>query len=152
MKGVILQYDAKRGEGLISGEDGARYPFSGVEFQNDISQLAAGAHVDFEASNQEAKSIFAIQSDYSNYGSDKKSKIATGLFAILLGGLGVHKFYLGHTVPGVILLLISVFGWLLFFIPNIVIGIVVLIEGIIILTKSDEDFHQTYVVEKRVWF
>ena len=27
-----------------------------------------------------------------------------------------------------------------------------LIEGIIILTKSDKDFHQTYVIEKRVWF
>ena len=152
MKGFILQYDAKKGEGLISGEDGSRYSFRGVEFQNDIGQLATGTQVDFEASNHEAKSIFAIQDDSSNYGSDKKSKIATGLFAILLGGLGIHKFYLGHTVPGVILLLISVFGWVLFFIPNVVIGIVALIEGIIILTKSDKDFHQTYVVEKKVWF
>ena len=31
-------------------------------------------------------------------------------------------------------------------------GIIGLIEGIIYLTKSDEDFHQTYVVEQKGWF
>ena len=32
-----------------------------------------------------------------------KSKIAAGLLAIFLGWLGIHKFYLGYTGPGIIL-------------------------------------------------
>jgi TM2 domain-containing membrane protein YozV len=76
-------------------------------------------------------------------------KLAAGLCAILLGALGVHKFILGMTKPGVIMLLISVatcgIGWL----PMHVIGIV---EGIIYLTKSDEEFYQTYIVEQKGWF
>jgi len=31
-------------------------------------------------------------------------------------------------------------------------GIIGLIEGIVYLTKSDEDFYQTYAVEKKGWF
>lgn len=152
MKGIILRYDAKRAEGLISGLDGVRYNFRGVEFQDDISDLVEGSSVDFEQSGEEARTIFAIKKYESEIKGEAKSKLATGLFAILLGGLGVHKFYLGHTVPGVILLLVSVFGWVLFFIPNIVVGIVVFIEGIIILTHSDKDFQKTYVIDKKIWF
>jgi TM2 domain-containing membrane protein YozV len=72
-------------------------------------------------------------------------KMVAGLLGILLGGFAVHKFYLGFTSTAVIQLLISIFtcglgGWL---------G---LIEGIIYLTKSDEDFYQTYIVEEKQWF
>lgn len=65
-----------------------------------------------------------------------KSKTAAGLLAIFLGGLGIHKFYLGK--PGLgILYLIFCWTW----IPEIV-GI---IEGIIYLTMSDENFYYKYV-------
>jgi len=37
-------------------------------------------------------------------------------------------------------------------IPNLVLGVIAFIEGIIYLTKSDEEFEQTYVVEKKQWF
>jgi len=40
---------------------------------------------------------------------------------------------------------------LLFFCAGIS-GIIGLIEGIIYLTKSDEDFYKTYQVEKKSWF
>ena len=60
-----------------------------------------------------------------------KSKTAAGLLAIFLGGLGVHKFYLGKTGMGILYL---VFCWT--YIPEIV-GI---IEGIIYLCSSDENF------------
>lgn len=152
MKGTILKYDAKRGQGLISGEDGGRYMFPGVEFQNEINDLFEGSNVDFEPNGQEAKSIFMLKAQEKDTIYEAKSKIAAGLFAILLGGLGVHKFYLGQTVPGVILLLISVFGWILFFIPNIIISIIVLVEGIIMLTKSDDEFQKIYVIDKKLWF
>ena len=85
-----------------------------------------------------------------------KNKTTAGLLAIFLGGWGVHKFYLGYTVPGIIFLLINTIGfavpWLLLCIPNIIVGIIVFIEGIIYLTKSDEDFERTYVIGKKQMF
>lgn len=79
-----------------------------------------------------------------------KSKVAAGLLAIFLGGLGIHKFYLGYTTQGIILLLVSLLGMLLL---GPVIAIVIsLIEGIIYLTRSDEEFYRLYVLGKKEWF
>lgn len=80
-------------------------------------------------------------------GSDKK--ILAGILGILLGGLGIHKFVLGYTKEGIIMLLISVltcgFG-------AIVISVIGLVEGIIYLTKSDDEFVKTYVENSKGWF
>lgn len=76
-------------------------------------------------------------------------KIAAGICGILLGGLGIHKFILGYTKEGIIMLLISV---LTLGLGSFISGIIGLIEGIIYLTKSDEDFVATYVVGKKGWF
>ena len=78
---------------------------------------------------------------------NSKSKVAAGVLAILLGGLGVHKFYLGRVGAGIvhIILSISVIG-----IP--VNWVICLIEAIIYLTKSDADFHQAYVVNRKSFF
>ena len=89
--------------------------------------------------------------------SDSKSKVAAGILAILLGGLGIHKFYLGYTAQGLILLALLIVGFILLFVVIgafllLAIGVICLIEGIIYLTKSDEEFHQTYVVGKKPWF
>ncbi|MBK1816317.1 TM2 domain-containing protein [Luteolibacter yonseiensis] len=80
-------------------------------------------------------------------GADKK--LVAGLLGILLGGLGVHKFYLGYTKEGLIMLLgtLCTCG-----IAGIVIGPIGLIEGILYLAKSDEEFLTTYVNNKRGWF
>ena len=80
-----------------------------------------------------------------------KSKVAAGLLAIFLGGLGIHKFYLGYTTQGIILLLVTILGALLLIGPLIT-GVISLIEGIIYLTKSDEDFYNIYVANKKEWF
>ncbi|MBN4002320.1 MAG: TM2 domain-containing protein [Nostoc sp. LPT] len=84
----------------------------------------------------------------SHVASDDK-KILAGIFAILLGTLGIHKFILGYTKEGVIMLLITLFtaGYNAF-----VMGIISIIEGIIYLTKSDREFVQTYVSSKKGWF
>ena len=79
----------------------------------------------------------------------KNKKIIAGIFGILLGALGVHKFILGYTSAGLIMLLISV---LTLGILSAIPSIIGLIEGIIYLTKSDDEFYQTYMVEKRPWF
>jgi TM2 domain-containing membrane protein YozV/RNA polymerase subunit RPABC4/transcription elongation factor Spt4 len=67
--------------------------------------------------------------------TSSKDKTVAGLFAILLGGLGVHHFYLGNVLLGIIYL---VFCWT--FIPMIV-GF---IEGIVYLSQSDESFARKY--------
>lgn len=83
---------------------------------------------------------------------EQKSKVAAGILGILLGGLGIHKFYLGYTKEGVIMLLVGLLGSLLFGLGAIVMGTIGLVEGIIYLTKSDEDFHATYVENHKGWF
>ncbi len=60
-----------------------------------------------------------------------RSRVAAALFAILLGNLGVHKFYLGKIGEGILMLM---FSW------TCVPGLIGLIEGIIYLTQSDEEF------------
>ena len=77
------------------------------------------------------------------------NKIPAGVCGILLGGLGVHKFILGYTGAGLILLLVTLLtcgaAWPL----THLIG---LIEGIIYLCKPDEEFVRIYVDGRREWF
>jgi TM2 domain-containing membrane protein YozV len=77
------------------------------------------------------------------------NKIVAGICGILLGSFGVHKFILGYTGEGVTMLLITV---LTCGIGGAVTHLIGLIEGIIYLTKSDEDFVHTYVLNKKGWF
>src|SRR5262249_54064005 len=81
--------------------------------------------------------------------SQAGNRVAAGICGILLGGLGVHKFILGLTTPGIIMLLVTILTCGIGGIPMSIIG---LIEGIIYLSKSDEDFYRTYVIEKKGWF
>jgi TM2 domain-containing membrane protein YozV len=79
----------------------------------------------------------------------KSKKMIAGICGILIGGLGVHKFILGNTTPGLIMLLVTI---LTLGCGGFIMGPIGLIEGIMYLTKSDEDFYQTYMVEKKAWF
>lgn len=79
-------------------------------------------------------------------------KILAGIMGILFGTFGVHKFVLGYTAEGVIMLVVSIVGFILCGIPTIVMGVIGLIEGILYLTKSDDEFNDTYVVGKKKWF
>ena len=81
-----------------------------------------------------------------------KNKVAAGVLGILLGALGVHKFYLGYTKEGIIMLAVSILGAFLFGIGPGVMGIIGLVEGILYLTKTDEDFANTYVYNHKGWF
>ncbi len=66
-----------------------------------------------------------------------KDKTAAGILGILLGGLGVHQFYLGSVGTGLILIAVTV-------ITCGIGAILGLIEGIMILVMSDEDFNKRY--------
>ena len=84
--------------------------------------------------------IYNTQDNMSGYYPYKqKSKVLAGVLALLFGGLGIHKFYTGHIGWGIVYLL---FCWA--YIPTIV-GI---IEGIIYLCTSSENFNLKYVKHK----
>jgi len=76
-------------------------------------------------------------------GADKK--VLAGVLGILLGFLGIHRFVLGDTSGGIWRIVISV-------VTCGVGGIIGLIEGIIYLTKSDEEFVATYIDGDKKWF
>jgi TM2 domain-containing membrane protein YozV/ribosomal protein L40E len=64
-----------------------------------------------------------------------RNRIAAALFALLLGGIGIHKFYLGRVGQGILYI---IFCWT--FIPMLI----AFIEGIIYLTMSDQEFNAKY--------
>ena len=76
-------------------------------------------------------------------------KLAAGICGILLNALGIHKFILGYTTAGLIMLLGTILTCGLGGIVFTVIGV---IEGVLYLTKSDEEFYETYMVRERQWF
>jgi TM2 domain-containing membrane protein YozV len=77
------------------------------------------------------------------------NKIPAGVCGILLGSLGIHKFILGYTGAGLVMLLVTV---LTCGIAGGVMHLIGLIEGIVYLCKSDEDFVRTYVDARKEWF
>ena len=86
-------------------------------------------------------------------GSGDKNKVAAGLLGIFLGALGVHKFYLGYNKAALIMLLVSVVGSVVTFgMAALIMGAIGFIEGIIYLTKSDQDFAATYLAAEHQWF
>ncbi len=77
-------------------------------------------------------------------GGPTKSKVAAGLLAIFLGTLGIHKFYLGRTGEGILILVLDILlGWT-FIVPGII-EFVCFIEALIYFTKSDEEFQRDCV-------
>jgi len=89
----------------------------------------------------------AMVSSYSN--PRASNKIGAGICGILLGSLGIHKFILGYTGAGLIMLLVSLLSCG-FLAP--IIHLIGLIEGIIYLCKSDDEFVRIYVDGRREWF
>ena len=165
MKGQVLSYSSETGSGLISGDDGSRYSFSGSSW-NDADQPRAGLRVDFEVDGGGARAIYIDPGAGASGGAPgqppitvyqpvdgyqvaaySKSKVAAALLAFFLGGFGIHKFYLGYVGAGIIHIILT------FTIIGIFVNwVILLIETIIYLTKSAADFHQTYVVGKRNFF
>ena len=77
------------------------------------------------------------------------NKIPAGICGILLGGFGIHKFILGYTGAGVIMLLVTLLSCGTVYPVMHIIGI---IEGIIYLTKTDDEFVRLYVDGRKEWF
>jgi TM2 domain-containing membrane protein YozV len=149
----------------IIGTDGRPYgPVSAEEIRRWIAENRVNAQtpVQMEGS-QEWKPLgsfseFAsglkavpppIAAPPSAVASRASNKIPAGICGILLGSLGIHKFILGYTGAGLVMLLVTI---LTCGIAGVVTHIIGLIEGIIYLCKSDEEFVRTYVDGRKEWF
>ncbi|MGS2739648.1 TM2 domain-containing protein [Sinomicrobium sp. M5D2P17] len=75
----------------------------------------------------------------------RNKRLLAGILAILLGAFGVHKFVLGYIKEGIVQLVFTMitFGFG---------GLISLVEGILYLAMSDEEFYRTYQEDKRSWF
>jgi TM2 domain-containing membrane protein YozV len=149
----------------IVGVDGQQYgPVSAEEIRRWIADKRVNAQtlVQMEGA-QEWKPL----GSFSEFASELKSvpppiapppsavasrasnKIPAGICGILLGSLGIHKFILGYTGAGLVMLLATI---LTCGIAGVVLHLIGLIEGIIYLCKSDEEFVRIYVDGRKEWF
>ena len=103
----------------------------------------------------------SAQTPYNPYGQTvyqqpvvrTKDHVAAGLLGIFLGSLGVHKFYLGYNTSGFIMLGTSILGGILTLsVASWAIWVIAIVEGIFYLSKSQTEFEQMYVINKREWF
>lgn len=103
-----------------------------------------------EAKNTAEEFTEGAKQAYEQINADTGNKrIIAGVVAILFGSLGIHKFILGYQKEGIIMLVISFLslGFLL-----ALVALVGIIEGIIYLSKTDEEFFQTYQIGRKPWF
>ncbi len=75
----------------------------------------------------------------------QSQRIVAGILGLVLGELGIHKFVLGYIKEGFLQILLT-------FLTCGIGGLIGKIEGIIYLTKSDEQFIQEYQINQKPWF
>lgn len=75
-------------------------------------------------------------------GPSGKNRGVAGILAILLGSLGIHFFYVGKNTAGIICLLLTLFSC---GIAASLLSIMGLIQGILMLTMTEEEFENRYI-------
>ncbi|MGB5667589.1 MAG: TM2 domain-containing protein [Maribacter sp.] len=120
------------------------------EFAEDAKEKAGEFAEDAKETAKEFTD--SAKEAFGKAGGENKKMLA-GILAIILGSLGIHKFILGYNKEGIIMLAVTVvLGFFTCGIGASLMGILGLIEGIIYLTKSDEEFYNTYQVGQKTWF
>jgi TM2 domain-containing membrane protein YozV len=146
MRGQVLGIDARTGEGLVAGQDGQRYRFAREDWAHR-GEPAVGVEVDFETADDRALSVFPMPTapgprraaPPAAVPTNDRNKYVAAALAFVIGTLGIHRFYLGRTGSGIVMLVLSI----------TVIGLVVsapwaLIDMIRYLVMSDEEFAARY--------
>jgi len=83
----------------------------------------------------------------------KSKRLSSGLLGIFLGCFGAHKFVLGYTGEGFIYLSISILGGIITCgIATAIAYTLAMIESIMYLTKTPEEFKRLYIDKKTAWF
>ncbi len=153
MRGQVLGVDTRTGEGMVAGDDGRRYAFRPEDWAHRGAP-AIGVHVDFEAQENRALSIFPVPASAPApvatakpaVPASDRSKLVAALLAcpFLIGVLGLHRFYLGRTGSAVLMLVLSI----------TVIGMLItwpwaLVDMIRYLTMSEDEFAARYARRQR---
>ena len=152
MKGQILHIDAQSGDGVITGADGRRYAFREADLLGSGQIARAGALVDFQPQGAAAVEVYPDPGTPHVAVHGDKNKFIAGLLALFFGTFGVHKFYLGFNKAGLIMLACTLLCWVVFFLPTMIVGVIAFIEAIIYMTRSDEQFQETYEIRRKEWF
>lgn len=136
-----------------AGQPQQSYAQSGYAAQQPYAQQPGQAAFYSQGNGYYASSQGAYQVPYQQPLVHTKDHVAAGLLAIFLGVFGVHKFYLGYHTTGFIMLGVTILGSLLTIgIAAGVVWLIGVIEGVIYLTKSQSEFEQLYVFNKREMF
>ena len=116
--------------GQTVDDNSAFCPNCGASVQDTVPSTNVNSNDGYQQNNSYQQPMGGAGTAWG-LGDDKKlvSKVAYGVLAILLGGFGIHKFYAGKTMWGIIYILLCWTG-----IP----AILALVEGIIGLTTKDD--------------
>ena len=80
-------------------------------------------------------------------------KLAAGLLGIFLGSFGIHKFVLGYNNAAIVMLVVSLAGGVVTCgVATGLMSIIGLIEGIVYLTKTTDEFRESYLEKQKLWF
>jgi len=127
---------------------------SAKEKASELADDAKEAASEFADEAKKTANEFAdsAKEAMNDLGGENKKMLA-GILAIVLGGFGIHKFILGYQKEGIIMLVATlIIGFITCGIGASAVWIVGLIEGIIYLTKSDQEFYDTYQAGRKPWF
>ena len=154
MRGQVLGVDKRTGEGMVAGDDGRRYAFGRDDWAH-LGAPAVGLQVDFEAQENRALSLFPVPGAAPASAPDRtpyappapktdRNKLVAAVLAFFLGLFGIHRFYLGRTGSGILMLVLTI----------TVIGCAITwpwswIDMIRYLVMSDEDFEARYARRRR---
>ncbi len=134
----VLRKEYARSSGNVQFQEQVQSPIDFEEDTTDPYEEYQRHTYDYKGPDkQDPHSSYTYERSGVEYFTDEnwpvRSKVTAGILAILFGGIGIHKFYLGKTWQGVAMLLLAL--------PSCgITALVGLVEGIIYLTQSDEEF------------
>jgi TM2 domain-containing membrane protein YozV len=111
MRGQVLGVDTRTGVGMVAGDDGRRYSFTPDDWAHR-GEPSVGMYVDFDTSESRALTMFPVPglsppATAPAPDANDRNKYVAAILAFLLGPLGIHRFYLGRTGSGLVMLILT---------------------------------------------